>query len=382
MINRNFLRNAALLAAGCLAAFVMLEVFLSFYGPLQSRVRGSELILFPHKRYEVENDRFTKLEKHIVRSNNSLGFRGPEPLPEGEKALTLIAVGGSTTECFYLSDGKSWPEVLGRRLAASFSRAWVNNAGMDGHSTFGHKALLDSYISALKPGAIIFLTGLNDMGRASASRFDRLLTENTGRPLPARLLVWAAARSRVFSLMQNLMLYSRALKAGLVHEQLDLRAFKPADIAPEELSALLEKHKHGAAAYGSRLAGLVRTCREDGIEPVLTTQPLLCGKGTDPSTGADLERLPVSGEFGNCLAQWAALELYNDETRRLGVKLGVTVADLAAQMPKDSRYYYDVSHFTAEGAEKVADILYGDICSPLSKLNPSAYTGGCPEGEK
>jgi len=376
---KDFLKNAAALAAGGLAALLLLEAFLAFYGPLNARVRGNKIILFPYKRYTVQNTRFPKLEPQIVRSNNSLGFRGPEPLPAGTKALTVIAVGGSTTEGFYLSDGKSWPERLGARLAASFPGAWVNNAGMDGHSTFGHKALLEDYIVKLKPRAVIFLTGLNDMGLSSASRFDLLLTENSGRPLPARALVWAASRSRTAALLQNLLMYSRARKAGLVHAELDLKALRSAELSAKERAALLARHAPHAAAYGLRLAELVRLCRDNGIEPVLATQPLLCGKGKDPATGADLERLAAGNEFKNCGGQWAALELYNAETRRTGLALDVTVADLAAQLPKDSRYYYDTSHFTAEGADLTADLVYRASCRRLAALSPETFSGQCPK---
>ncbi len=375
---KNFLKNAGLLALGCLAALLLLEIFLAFYPPLAGRVRGKKIILFPYKHYVIENTRFPKIERHIVRSNNSLGFRGPEPLPPGKKALTIIAVGGSTTECFYLSDGKSWPEQLGKELAGSFHPVWVNNAGMDGQSTFAHQILMSDYIVKLKPRVVLFLTGLNDMGLTSANRFDSLLTDNIGRPLPAKLLVWAASKSRVFALLQNFLLYEKAIKAGLVHAQLDLKTMKTAHVSKERLAALLKEHSAGAKAYAKRLEGLISLSRAHGIEPILITQPLLCGKGRDPSTGANLELLEAGPEFGNCAAEWDVLQLYNDQTRELGARLHVTVVDLADQMPKDSRYYYDTAHYTAEGAKKVADIVYRDICRPLAAISPATYTGTCP----
>lgn len=52
--------------------------------------------------------------------------------------LTIISVGGSTTECFYISDDKTWTHILGMKLKSVFTRVWINNAGLDGHSTFGH----------------------------------------------------------------------------------------------------------------------------------------------------------------------------------------------------------------------------------------------------
>ena len=212
--------------------------------------------------------------------------------------LSIIAVGGSTTECFYLSDGKSWPELLAPLLGKSFGRVWVNNAGMDGHSTFGHAVLLKDYLLGLKPRAIVFLTGLNDMGLAGAGPYDKLLTGEGDRPLAARLFLKAAAHSRTLALAQNIYLYSLAKKAGLAHSQMDLKSLKPVSAGPELAKTLRARHAPFVQAYALRLKALVSLSRQNGIEPVIATQPLLCGKGKDPETGTDLALLPMSpGDF-------------------------------------------------------------------------------------
>ena len=46
-----------------------------------------------------------------------------------ERHITIIAVGGSTTEVRNLTDDASWSEVLGRELSKEFDGIWVNNAG-------------------------------------------------------------------------------------------------------------------------------------------------------------------------------------------------------------------------------------------------------------
>ena len=45
------------------------------------------------------------------------------------------------------------------------TKIWLNNAGLDGHSTFGHIILFKDYIVKLKPKIILFLVGANDVGR-------------------------------------------------------------------------------------------------------------------------------------------------------------------------------------------------------------------------
>ena len=79
------------------------------------------------------------------------------------KALTVITIGGSTTECHFLSDSLTWPYLLGLRLADSVRGCWLNNAGLDGQSTFGHIVMLNDYVKKLHPSVVVFLTGINDM---------------------------------------------------------------------------------------------------------------------------------------------------------------------------------------------------------------------------
>ena len=71
-----------------------------------------------------------------------------------EDYLTIIAVGGSTTECFLIADGQDWPAILGEKLKKSFNLVWINNAGLDGHSTFGHNVLMKDYIVKIKPKVV------------------------------------------------------------------------------------------------------------------------------------------------------------------------------------------------------------------------------------
>jgi hypothetical protein len=47
----------------------------------------------------------------------------------------------------------------------------------------------------------------------------------------------------------------------------------------------------------------------------------------------------------------------------------VEVIDLARLMPKNSRYFYDMSHFTNAGAAEVADLL----AQALSKVSKNAF---------
>ena len=117
-------------------------------------------------------------------------------------------------------------------------------------------------------------------------------------------------------------------------------------------------------SYGIRLRKLIEISRNNGIEPVLLTQPALYGEVTDDITGIDLSKTKNL---------WQILELYNDVTRNVGRDEDVLVIDLAKKMPKSSLYYYDWNHFTAEGAKKVSEIICFDLDPFLAEKFPKHF---------
>ena len=54
---------------------------------------------------------------------------------------------------------------------------------------------------------------------------------------------------------------------------------------------------------------------------------------------------------------WEMLERYNDVIREMCAKRGLAMIDLARLMPRNSLYYYDMSHFTNAGAREIAGLL-------------------------
>jgi len=345
-------------------ALVLFEICLRIYNPLPSRVRGDRIVLPVRQSYTFNNAGARKLDPVTHHTKNSLGFRGPEPPPNWRGRLTILTIGGSTTECTFLSDGKTWTDELARRLAASRPDAWVNNAGLDGQSTFGHIILLRQFVLDLRPSITVFLVGANDVERGAANGYDSALTPSSAGTLH-RTLVFLADHSEVAGLTMNALRAWRARRAGFGHSEVDLPKERNLVIDPREVARLLQEHRDKyLRGYRERLDEIVTIARQGGITPVLVTQPALFGETVDPTTHVDLREVQVNGR-GNGLLEWRLLELYNDVTREVGATRDVTVIDLAESMPKDSRYFYDYLHFTNDGAVKVGDIVYAGLASTL-----------------
>ena len=351
----------------------VLELCLRLYNPLPFRIHGDRLVLPVRQSYRFTNTGTHKLDPVTVHTKNSLGFRGPEPPRDWPDRLTVLTIGGSTTECLFLSDGKTWTDELARRITAVRRDAWVNNAGLDGQSTFGHVVLLREYVAQMHPTLGLFLIGANDVGLGDPTGFDAALAPGTGRV--HRAVAWSADHSEVASATLNVIRAWRTHRAGFGHRELDLRAVPRGWVEPEEMERILQDHRvRYIAGYRTRVRQLVALSHGAGIEPVLITQPALYGEAIDPTTGVDLIRVDVSGWAHGRLA-WRLLEMYNDVTREVGRETGTAVIDLASQMPKDSRYYYDFLHFTNEGAVRVGDIVFAGIEQRLSAISPRADSG-------
>jgi hypothetical protein len=76
----------------------------------------------------------------------------------------------------------------------------------------------------------------------------------------------------------------------------------------------------------------------------------------------------VADEYDGQLI-WTILELFNDVTRETAQKRGIHLIDLARSMPKCSRYFYDICHFTKEGSLMVSEILSKDLIAHFVQAN-------------
>jgi lysophospholipase L1-like esterase len=371
---RRVLPNLALLAFGTLVSLLLLEVVLRLWSPWGLRVWGDRLVLPANVRRVLLNHTNPRLESEIVFTKNSIGFRGPELPADPASHLTVIAVGGSTTECIYLSDGKDWPLALAARLQGQFPKLWINNAGLDGHSTFGHRLLVRQRVARLRPKVVLYLIGINDVERTVLKAGDRALTDTRFLPLADRL----ARYSSILANVQGLRRRREAERLNLPYREVDLAT------TPKFLPGVRRRRRMLAAqgpyleSYRARAEELLRVTRASGMDAVFLTQPALYGPAIDDVTGRDLATIEVDRErMLNGQGAWELLERYNDVTRDLGHRHGVLVIDVARQMPKSSRLFYDFLHFTTAGADEVARITARELCPFLARAYPEHAAQAC-----
>lgn len=336
-----------------LIVFILLEILLRIYDPFRFRVKASRIILPVNQKEIIRNNINQKLDRIITVTRNSLGFRGPDTLNGFSNTLSIITVGGSTTECHFLNDDKTWPFLLGKYLQSYSGNIWINNAGFDGHSTFGHQVLLNDYLKKLKPKVIMFLTGVNDIENEGPSYFDKLTTKNAYPDL----FHFLYNNSEVINAAVNLSRSRQARKFNNTTQEMKVPgALGELKMTEAEVKAKLSKQEKFLDAYESRVIALIDTCKQNNILPVFITQPCLYGNGIDSTTRVNLTTAKVEeGMNGGLLSD--LIGLYNNRITKACKNKSVPYINLAVLMPKNSLYYYDQTHYTNEGAAMVAMLI-------------------------
>jgi hypothetical protein len=333
-----------------LFTFLAMEMLLRIYNPFPSRIKGDKLILPINQTYYYRNNKVSTLEKEIRVQYNSLGFQGPEKPANYDSCLSIITVGGSTTACMYISTENTWPTLLYNRLSHSFSNLWLNNAGRDGHSSFGHMFMLRDHVLKLHPKIIIFLTGINDVDRSDLGIHEDSVSHSFKQ--------FAMRNSEVLNVVVAYLRNRKAISLGLLSEFADFKVkkFDVLALSEDTIRHALRLQQPLANGYERRMRALIDTCIRYNIKPVLVTQPMLCGKAIDSISGMDLAKVKivrgVNGEL------WSRkLDMYNAVLKRLAQEYRLLCIDLAAMMPRSTRYYYDFVHYTNEGTQKVVELI-------------------------
>lgn len=133
-----------------------------------------------------------------------------------------------------------------------------------------------NFIIDLKPKVVLFLVGINDVGRSVLVEKEHF--RSLGQNLE-KLLVVGTAHSEVASVLLNLYRFYFPVSIPLREVgELDLGAIDTKENSPKEEEAILAKDRENyLPAYRQRLETLVNLALEHQIDPVLVTQPVLYG---------------------------------------------------------------------------------------------------------
>lgn len=323
-------------------------------------------------------------------SINEIGLRGPV-LPRRGKPYEIIAVGGSTTACWFLDDSKEWPHLVMEGLNSRQKKlpVWVANAGVPGHNSVHHLAVLKTLPVFKQVDMVVILIGVNDLtaslafeGASSQTQLEQSAEEFREYMLRGaqseRYLHPTYKRLRLYQLAQQakVNLLNRFERAGTGARETE-RELWQRQRAEGKIVSLPDLHV-GLEEYRERMQQLSQQCRVLSVRCLFLTQPVLWRSGLSPAE----ERSLWLGYVGpwkarNRFLAAADLELAMNAYNRILLDVckhdGLECFDLASVIPKDGSVFYDDAHYTEAGARLIADRLLDYLLStpPFSKQSVS-----------
>lgn len=356
---RPFLRRLApgliLLSISSLFSLGMLETAARMLSPMP--VFGALFDMRPYRKVVLPPG-LKGVSAPAMHTANRWGMRGDDPPADWRDWQTVIAIGGSTTQCFHLDDRKTWPYRLQEILREEKPKTWVGNAGLDGNTTRAHALMMDKVIPKVKPKAVVVLAGLNDLW---LSLYMEL--RNAGSPYDRSF----AAKAEAHGVKGFLMEHSRvsqiayAWKRVLAGEVVVLEKAYHKNWSPPTLEGAEDglppfpELLVSLPAFRRNILHIDSAARKLGARAVFLTQPILYGSGPDWER-FEARHLWVQDQKYRISAatERRLLDVFNGELLSLCGAHGLSCLDLASRIPNDSSLYYDQCHFNDAGAERVA----------------------------
>lgn len=280
----------------------------------------------------------------FVYRRDKWGLRGDHADPS---RITILTIGGSTTNQLYLPEESTWQQVLERQFHDNGrSDVVVANAGIDGQSTVGHlQALRDwfPHVPGLKPRFVLAYVGINDT-QVSGTWIDTLRHHSFNRIVKQK--------SAVFRLSRQVTGMVVAKRAKLMHQKVDYAAAQWTETGAQPVPA----GDSNVEQYRQRLKLMADEIHAMGAVPVFVTQT----RGDFKLAGGKVLGM-VTDEGPNGIDQYNALAPYNAATRQVCREHGLLCLDLAKELTFADGDFYDYLHNTPQGADKIGRWLYAKL---------------------
>jgi len=305
---------------------------------------------------------------------SQLGFRAEEK-PTGS-VFKVLVLGGSSTECLYLDQTKTWPDLLEKKLKGQVGiPVWVANAGKSGLMSAHHVFQLGKLLKQEKFDLILVMMGVNDFQRRLClcerknSWWRRHLQK--GR-IPEEAFAFSPGLWAKFSYRLKNIFYpsaggGRLRPKGIVQDTTGeyiktLREQRRnADVFLNDLPDL----KKDLSLYEKNVSEMVAIARRNGVRIIFLTQPTIWRGDLSIELENSLwfgftcrnkdEEWPHVYYSTKVLAE--GMVKYNNILVNKARDLRVELIDAAKTLPKDQTVFYDDCHFNESGASKLANLI-------------------------
>lgn len=346
--------------AGVICAFVIAEFYLR-------AVSKKHYLFRPNLQYSLhlngtELNGVEGVNRFVV---NAMGYRG-QPLDE-HADVRILAVGGSTTECFFLDEKEVWTAILENRLDSMGISSSIGNWGKSGLNIQHHIAQV-SKIEPSEAHYVLCMVGVNDLLRFL--KYHRAFKPLSANEVEATAYFQEKADTgfsfKVFDALQGELDLHYPSDTAVLHNPAEgILSFR--NYRKNTSGKMLDRVDGFEVClnyYSEQLRRFISTCKSKEVEPIFITQPSLWRANMSVKEVGWLW-LDAQGDFMQPNQNYHSVELLdsllgkiNGVTKELARSHQLQCIELDELLPKDSSYYYDGIHFNEKGSEAVASILF------------------------
>ena len=359
----NWIRKSLFLLIGLsLSTFVCVVLIeLVFGGWLSNdpwkKVEALNIIRNRHITYATEPI-YGKSLPSVLYTRDRYGLRGG---CSKVSDIDILTIGGSTTDQRYVPDGMTYQDVLQKLLSEKLAKPiCISNAGVDGHSTFGHLASFDDWfplIRDLKPKYFVFYVGINDAGFVDKpiGGFDTLRREGERH-------FWGEIRekSAIYRLARIIGNVARSSSSGEYAQHGETPASEKDYLAQSTTAGVEFLIKKNTDKFRVRLDKLLAETKNYGATPICVSQPNLFTSVVNGTLKGTSNVFEYRGRTYNGLDFESSLRALNDVMRSSCKNVGGFFIDINSRQFKTSNFYDNV-HMGPSGTERLGTILYEEF---------------------
>ena len=272
---------------------------------------------------------------------------------ESPAEIEILTIGGSTTDQRYVLFHSTYQNIIEERMKMySDTFGCVSNAGIDGHSTWGHLYSFKNWfplIPELNPKIILLYVGIND------ADFHRHSSPNTGYDTK-RIYDSIKGFLKRFEITKALLPLYSLIRYNNTRNALAYAGHGPTPYTDDDytVNVMNEKtellSKQNALAFRSRMEKLLSEIHKLNATPLCVTQPHRYIKEING------EMLGVENVLGD---DFSGID-YNYSIQRLNEVIfdlcGSNTVDLYSHEFSNS-HFYDGVHTTASGSEEIGRVI-------------------------
>jgi hypothetical protein len=338
--------------------------------------RTHNLVLFTERRYinlreilpgldtvDVPPDKAVRESDGLVQKpyrvrTDARGFMLPYNRHE-KPDLTLVFLGGSTVACIYVEEENRFPYLVGNLLAQKTGKQITSiNSGVGGNNSLHSLDILLNKIIPVRPDAVVMMHNINDL---VALIYDQTYWSRN----PSRAAIVNFSFYKNLTGLKAIATLARDVYIPNLHAAtriLSRKIFGKKVKDPDDEFAHIRGQKltvdqaHILDEFRMNLQTFINICRARRITPVLMTQFNRYKANPDPKVLKAIQGF----ESDSGIPVREFIELYarfNQAIREVGQQNGVLVIDLAALIPQDKQYLYDVVHLKTEGSQLAAQLI-------------------------